>query len=88
MFLPAPPALLQVTPHTAELLVHLPALDLLLRVRGQLSAILFLQFLQIQLWQLFSDAESAHTSTLDADEFTDVTLAKATLLIHQLTYLH
>ena len=47
----------------------------------QLSAILFLQFLQVQLWQLFSDAESADISALDADDFTDVTLAKVTLLM-------
>ena len=44
----------------------------------QLSAILFLQFLQVQ---LFSDAESADISALDADDFTDVTLAKVTLLM-------
>jgi len=41
----------------------------------------FLHFLQKQLCQLFSDAESADVSALNAEDFADVTLVKMTLLM-------
>ena len=50
-------------------------------MHSQLSAVLFMQKTGSALWQLFSDAESTDISALDADDFTDVTLAKVTLLM-------
>ena len=50
-------------------------------MNSQLSAVLLLQKAESALWQLFSDAESADISALDADDFTDVTLVKVTLLM-------
>ena len=51
------------------------------KVHSQLSAVLLLQKAESALWQLFSDPESVNISALDADDFTDVTLAKVTLLM-------
>ena len=41
----------------------------------------YCSFCRYNLANFFSDAESADISALDADDFTDVTLAKVTLLM-------